>query len=224
MRQCLFLFLLTLCLHLHAHQMERYIKTKDGSTYFSLVTVGSIKERKAQDAFLDLLLRKLQRRDDNIPIYLLTDKFNLFVDRNGWFATIAYDTLRSPDPVFIEDYFFYRMEPSYRNEITRIKNPPSAKYQYDLLEPIDLWSSYDTNKAQIGVKIYNDYDYNGSTTGWDRLFTLVQYSIDHIEEIKKQQKRIVLPYPLPLFERTTYKPDVSILTIDTGLIQRIPLL
>jgi hypothetical protein len=221
----LFIFLLTFGQSLYANEVEQYVKTSDGITYFALISKGSVEERKMQDAFLDRLVQKLKRRDKNIPIYLWTDQFPMFFGKKEWFSTIAFDTLRSPDPGFIEDYFYFRMGAVYRKEITRYSKPPSNKYQLDLPEPIDLGSSYDTKTAPVGLKIYYDYGDNDSATGWDRLFTLVQYAIDHVEEIKEQQKRIVLPYPVALYDTTTsYKSQVSILTIDTNKIQNIPLL
>lgn len=200
------------------------MKTKNGITYFALISKGSVEERKVQDSFLDRLAEKLKKKDKEVPIYLWTDQFSMFFGRKEWFASIAYDTLRNPDPGFIEDYFYYRMGPAYKKEISRYSKPLSNKYQVDLPEPIDLGSSYDTRKAPMGLKIYYDYGDNDSATGWDRLFTLVQYAIDHTQEIKEEQKRIVLPYPIALFDTTSYKTEVSLLTIDTSKIQNIPLL
>jgi len=218
------IFVLTLCQSIHANEVEQYVKTKDGVTYFALISKGSVEERKVQDAFLDRLVKNLKRQNNDMPIYLWTDQFPVFFGRKEWFATIAYDTLRSPDPAFIEDYFYYRMGPAYREELTRCSKPPSNKYRVELPEPIDLGSSYDTKKPPIGLKICYDYGNNDSATSWDRLFTLVQYGIDHTQEIKEEQKRIVLPYPVALLDATSYKTQVSLLTIDTSKIQNIPLL
>jgi hypothetical protein len=109
--------LLILCCNAQANTVEQYVKTKEGITLFAFISTGSIKEQKIQDAFLDRLIEKLRRKDKSVPIFLLTDQFHLFFGRKEWFASIAYDTLSSPDPLFIEDYFYHRMGPDYRENI-----------------------------------------------------------------------------------------------------------
>jgi|GEM_PF-6034225 len=210
-----------------AHSVEQYVISKDGITLFTIIGAGSVEERKIQDAFLDRLIEKLERRDKSIPIYLMCDQFRLFYYQHvQWFATVAYDTLRSPDPAFLEDYLYYRMGSSGSKHIGRYLKPPSDKYKFDLAEPIDLGSSYETTVAPLGLKIMYDYGATDSLTGWDRLYTLTQYAIDHLEEIKRGQRRMIMTYPLTLYDvdMANYKAEVSLLTIDTGLIRNIPLL
>jgi hypothetical protein len=223
----IFLILVTLLTfngHVQANTVEQYVNTKDGITLYALISKGSVEERKIQDAFLDRLIQKLRRKDKSIPIFLLTDQFSLFdFSRDEWFASISYDTLRSPDPMFLENYFYYRMGPEYQQHIQQYSKPPSGKHKIDLPEPIDIGSTYNNNKAPLGLKIIYDYGVTDSATSWDRLYTLVQYAIDHINEIKDKQARIILPYPVSYLDTSIYKTEVSLLTIDTSLIRHIPL-
>lgn len=128
--------------------------------------------------------------------------------------------------MFIEDYLYYRMGPKYRERITEYTKPPSNKYQVNLNEPIDIGSTYKDEAAPLGLKIMYDYGPTDSLTGWDRLYSLVQYAVDHVEEIKRTQKRIATSYPVTVYfdDTTNYKTEVSLLTIDTGLIRKIPLI
>lgn len=98
------------CQSIHANEVDQYIKSKDGITLYVLISKGSVEEQKVLDSFINCLVKKFKRRNKNIPIYLWTDQFPLFFHSMKWFATIAYDTLRSPDPFFIEGYFYYRMD------------------------------------------------------------------------------------------------------------------
>lgn len=225
MKSLALLFILIFNNYVYANTVEQYIKTKNGITLFALYSKGSIEELKIQDAFLDRLIEKLKRPDKSIQIYLLTDQFRLFaLGRKEWFASIAYDTLRSPDPMFLEDYFYYRMGQDYREYITKYSRPPSNKYQIDLPEPLDLGATYNTRQPLLGLKIIYDYGETDSVTGWNRLYTLVQYAIDNIDAIKSQQKRIALQYPVTYMGETDYSPTVSLMTIDTNEIKNIPLL
>lgn len=217
------LFLIS-CNSIDASEVEQFVKTKNGITLFALNGKGSIEGRKMYTAFLEKLVESIKRPDENIPIFILSDQFSFFpLRRKDWFATIAYDTLRGPDLSFIENYFYYRMGENYRKEIFKFSTPISNKHQIDLPEPIDLGSTYDGKEPVLGLKIFYEYGENDSLTGWDRIYTLVQYAIDHLDQIKMNQKRIVFRYHAVTSEETEYVPRISLLTIDTFQIKNIPL-
>lgn len=221
----IFISLLIIHRNAHAHTVEPYEKTKKGITLFTYISTRSIEERKIQNAFLNQLTESLVWKNKRVPIYLIVDRLRLIHPLSDeWFASIAYDSLKPPDREFIEDYFYYRIGPYFREKILLYRKSPSDKYKVDLKEPIELASSYDDKKAPLGLKIIYNYSFSDSAKYWNRLYTLVQYAIDHIEEIKKDQKRIILPYPImEQFDELKYSPEVSLLTIDTSLIHRIPL-
>jgi len=221
----IFISLLIIHRNAHAHTVEPYEKTKKGITLFTYISTGSIEERKIQNAFLNQLTESLVWKNKRVPIYLIVDRLRLIHPLSDeWFASIAYDSLKPPDREFIEDYFYYRIGPYFREKVLLYRRPPSDKYKLNLKEPIDLGSSYDDKKAPLGLKIIYNYSFSDSAEYWNRLYTLVQYSIDHIDEIKRDQKKIILPYAImEQFDETNYNPEVSLLTIDTGLIHRLPL-
>ena len=206
-----------------AHSDELFSITKKGITLFCRVTEGSKEERLIYRAFLDQLTKRLVRADRSIPVYIWMDQFPLlFYRRDDWFATIGFDSLQIPDLTFLNDYFEYRMGAESRAWVEK-RNLVSEKYKTALMEPIDLGSTYDLNPKPVGLKVFYDYGFTDSTTGWDRVYSLVQYAIDHIDAIKLTQKRIALQYPNGIIEDTRRVPMVSILTIDTNLIKQIPL-
>lgn len=175
---------------------------------------------KMYDAFLDRLVQKLDRWDKDLEILLLIDRHGIFrQEGKDWFATMAYDTLRETDINFIEAYNFYRMDSdAYRYTVLQRSEgkPFPNKYRIDLPEPIDLNSTFSMEPGRIGLKIRYDYGYSDSATYFDRLYTLVQYGIDHLEEIRQEQQRMIMPYGLNDIR-------ISFLTIDTGKIKTIPL-
>src|SRR3712207_2987304 len=103
-RYVLLLMLLVCTFCLQAKTVEQYIRSEDGITLFAIISKGSLKERKDLDRFLDLLVKKLKRNDKQIPVHIYTDQFPFFWLRREWFASIGFDTLRSQDLRFIEDY------------------------------------------------------------------------------------------------------------------------
>src|SRR5688572_26248805 len=97
----LYFFFLVIPVNVFAHSVEQYVKRKDNVTLYAIITRESKEERKMMDAFLNQLVGKLKSNDRSVPIYLLADQFSFYNETNEWFASIAYDSLKSPDPVFI---------------------------------------------------------------------------------------------------------------------------
>lgn len=180
----------------------------------------SVFERKQQKAFLDRLVEKLNRKDTSLKILLLVNPLIMYP---GWgtenylFATLGYDRLQEPDMQFIQDYYDYRSENRAGREPTFYGRPSSEKYKVDLPEPLDISVSYNNPVSVIGLKVICGYVHWDSVITYDRIYTLIRYGINHIEEIKKYQDSIHIPYWLKGMA-------VSINTLDTGLIKSLPLL
>ncbi len=67
----------------------------------------SVFERKQQEAFLNRLVEKLNRKDTSLKILLLVNPMIMYPGwgtENYWFATLGYDRLQEPDMEFIKDF------------------------------------------------------------------------------------------------------------------------
>lgn len=219
MRQFLLpiMFLMT-CHSSFSNQNWQYKGVKDGIT---MIAVGgyedSIGTQRMYDAFLNLLVEKTRDTHRTFKILLLLDQPGIFYrSYYDWSATIAFDTLRQLDTEFIEAYNYHRMDGTHRSMLSSY-NLPSNKYVFDLPEPLDINASFSSGPNEVGLKIIYDYGESDSLTFFDRIYTLVAYGINNIEEIKKTQKRITLSY-----EQNNFK--VSLVTIDTSLIKSLPLI
>jgi hypothetical protein len=209
------IFLLFTVYSVKATSVRKYTKSKDG---FTLITTISGKEDSLIfDAFFERILSKLNRNDRNIPILLLIDYSGIKNNRmvNG-FASIAIDTLREFDPFFIGAYYYHRLGKSFDEFYHTYEPYPSKKYLMDLSEPIDINSSFDSTSL-TGLKIIYNYGAADSIIAFDRVYTLVQYGINNVDKIKNEQKRIAMDYEFGAAK-------ISFLTIDTGEINRLPLL
>jgi hypothetical protein len=225
MKLFLIIFLLFLTFSSNANTSWPYKYKKDGITLYASGSPDSIEVNNLFIPFLNRLVKKLKRPDKSFEIFLITDRFLIFpYYYDKWFGSIAWDTLREPDNSFLFDYYYYRVGGKTRELHFKNHTPNSKKYLTNLPEPIDIGSSYNTNKAPVGLKIIYNYAAEDSATVWNRLFTLVQYGIDNLEEIKKNQRRISVPLPMISYESIYPDKKVSLLTIDTAKIRRIPLL
>lgn len=180
----------------------------------------SVFERKQQEAFLNRLVEKLNRKDTSLKILLLVNPMIMYPGwgtENYWFATLGYDRLQEPDMEFIKDYYDYRSENRAGREHTFYNKPPSEKYKIDLPVPLDISVSYNDQVNVIGLKVICGYVHWDSVITYDRIYTLIKYGINHIEEIKKYQDTIHIPFWLKGMA-------VSINTLDTGIIKSQPLL
>ncbi|MBI1781422.1 MAG: hypothetical protein HYR66_08635 [Sphingobacteriales bacterium] len=219
------LLFISCCTFSRANTSWPYKYQKDGITFYATGSADSVEMNKLFKTFFNKLVNNLKRADKSYEIFLITDRFLIFpFFYDKWFGSIAWDTLRKPDNAFLFDYYYYRVGGENAKWHFRKGKPASTKYLFDLPEPIDIGSTYDTSKAKVGLKIIYNYAAEDSLTVWDRLFTLVQYGIDHIEEIKQTQKRISVPLPMMTYEPPNIDKQVSLLTIDTGLIRTLPLL
>jgi hypothetical protein len=202
-----------------AHMVWRYENTKNGITLIATGSLGdTIEVQRMYDAFLDRLSKKLKRPDKKLKILLLLDQPG-FANPNysDWIATIAFDTLRETDTDCIEGYYFPKTTGSQDitlQEVSSYKPMPVL-----LREPIDLNLSFDKTKTEVGLKIRYDYGETDSVSFFDRIYTLTQYGIDHINNIKTEQRRMVMDY----YDQN-YGITVSFLSIDTSKIKEIPLL
>lgn len=114
------------------------------------------------------------------------------------FITIAYDTLRDLN----SDYIF---ETSYSVE----------KLGSSKLPILDINATNLSDKSEVGIKIiYNSRLHSKVKVDFEEINRIVKYAVDHIEEIKKAQKRITVP-----FHANGYK--VSMVTLDTDAVWRI---
>lgn len=211
-----FILLLTLSLSVEATSIRKYTKSKDG---FTLITGISGKEDSLMfDAFFDRLLNRLKRDDKSIPILLLIDYSGIKNNRKGHgFASLAVDTLRIIDPSFIGAYYYHRLGKTFEENYQVYEPYPSNKYLTDLPEPIDINSSFQSMPSTVGLKIMYNYGAADSIIVFDRIYTLVQYGISNMEKVKREQKRIAVDYQFGTAK-------VSFLTVDTNVINRLPLL
>jgi len=210
------IFFLFVVFFAQANSVKGWSKSKDGLT---LITFISGKEDSLLiDAFFERLLTKLQRDDKSVPILLLIDCSGIKTNRKGHgFAAIAFDTLRGIDPSFINAYYYHRMGKAFDENYQVYEPYPSNKYLNNLPEPIDINSSFHSTPSTVGLKIMYNYGEADSVIGFDRIYTLVQYGIDNVDKIKKEQKRITMDYQYG-------SAKISFLTIDTSEINRLPLL
>jgi hypothetical protein len=210
------IFLLFIVFTVKATSIWKYSKSKGG---FTLITGISSKEDSLMiDAFFERLLNELNRDDKTIPILLLIDCSGIKNNREEHgFASIAVDTLREIDPFFIGAYYYHRLGKTFEEHYQVYKPYPSKKYLYDLPEPIDINSSFQSTPGTVGLKIMYNYGAADSILWFDRIYTLVQYGIDNLSKIKSEQKRIAMDYQFGVAK-------ISFLTIDTGKINRLPLL
>lgn len=216
MRHLLLLIVFSLCYQYSlCTQVWQYRKSRDG---FTMVATGgyedSVGNHKMYDALFKVLVHKTKSDRHGIKVLVILDQSVIHTSYYKWFATIAYDTLREVDREFIEAYSYYRRK-GYKNIIR--SNLPSERFKIDLPEPIDLNSTFQTGHADLGLKIIYESGLNDSISFFDRIYTLTKYGLKNINEIKKKQSRVVVPY-------SSDQIKVSVLTIDTSKIQSIPLI
>src|SRR4029079_10277481 len=82
-------------------------------------------------------------------------------------------------------------------------------------QPAPKWTiSNNKTERELGLRILYQSPQSDCSVYFDRIYSLIQYGIDHIEKIKKEQKRMEMRYDGYL---------LSVLSIDTTEIKKMPL-
>lgn len=192
-----------------ANEVSEYRQTKNGIT---LITVyGDDSERKILDAFLKRLAKKL-KRPSHLQIMIIVDSHS----QVPWSAVMGYDSLRF-DVDFIDD------------TLNPVPRDPAVEFFLDKNRPINTehkpvkkveisWNtSYHREKKDVGLKIlYTWSESDSNSIFFDRIYSLAKYGVEHLEEIKKTQKKMIVKYYLVWV-------DFWALTMDTSEIKKIPL-
>jgi hypothetical protein len=189
--------------------LEEYRETKNGVTLITVIPLHDSAQHKILDAFLRQLSKKL-KRPSQLKIMIIVD----IGFRPPWNAIIGYDTLRF-DLKFIDG----DCAPKKKNSVVILTNngPIDTSYKPPKEVAVDWSGSCDRTKKELGLKIlYKWWDSDSGSIVFDRIYSLAKYDSEHIEEIKKNQRRIEMKY---------YGGEwlFSVLTIDTAEIKRMPL-
>jgi hypothetical protein len=190
--------------------VEEYKNAKDGITLNTIISLRDTAGRQTLDAFLNHLCKKLKRSDQNFKILIAVDWIT-----ERWNGAIGFDTVRL-DYNAIMDYY----------------NPPSTGDTIDevVIEEIDNktvfadmpkelsapdWNiSYNKKEKDLGLKILYKCPISDTSVFFDKIYSLTQFGLDHLEKIKSAQKRMEVKYSgYPL----------SVLSLDTAEIKQIPL-
>jgi hypothetical protein len=133
--------------------------------------------------------------------------------RPPWNSIIGYDTLRF-DLKFIDG----DCAPKKAEEIALIENAPvDTSYRPPERVAIDWSGSCDRTNKDMGLKIlYKWRDSDSGSIYFDRIYSLAKYGSEHLEEIKRNQRRIEMRYYFGEWL-------LSVLTIDTSEIKKISL-
>jgi len=191
------------------NEVREYRETKGRIT---LVTYyGDDSEHKVLDAFLEQLSKTL-KTPKQLKIMIVVD-FNF---GKPWTAAMGYDTLRF-DLKFIDG----NCVPAKRDTVVEVvlteNTPVDTSYTPPKRVAVDWSGSCDRTNKDLGLKIlYKWFDSDSGSIFFDRIYSLAKYAVKHLEGIKKSQKRIDIEY---------YGGEwlLSVLTIDTSEIKRIPL-
>lgn len=155
------------------------------------------------DSILNQVLSKLNRKDTTLKILVLVNSERLSYPNSNLsnFISIGFDTLRQIDDEFISDYYF-----SKEGQIKK-KFPK-------LSEPLDINSTNSDTSKDVGIKIIYRLDYRQGEPNWSDIEKLIKYSEEHLEDVKRNQKRSDVRYDYNGWY-------VSLLTIDTVAINKI---
>jgi hypothetical protein len=192
--------------------VEEYKETKNNVTLITTISLRDSVQRRIFDSFLIHLGKELKKTNRKFKILILVD----WKTRN-WNGAIGFDTVRF-DYHFMVDYYY---PPRPKGDTTEVVLEQVSEKEVinTIYEPIRIappsWNgSYDKSEKDLGLKILYKSPISDSNVFFDRIFSLAQYGIDHVEEIKNEQKRMEMEYDGYL---------LSVLTIDTSEIKRIPL-
>lgn len=188
--------------------VEEYRESKKGITLITDIPLHDSAQRKTLDDFLTHLSKKL-KRPGQLKIMIIVD----IGFRPPWNAIIGYDTLRF-DLKFIDGDCI----PKKAEEVVLIENAPiDTSYTPPKEVAMDWSGSCDRTNKDIGVKIlYKWHDSDSGHIYFDRIYSLAKYGSEHLEEITRNQRRIEMKF---------YNGEwlLSVLTIDTAEIKKIPL-
>jgi hypothetical protein len=196
-----------------ADLVEEYKETKNGVTLITSISLRDSAQRRIFDKFLFHLGNKLKRPNRKFNILILVD----WKTRN-WNGAIGFDTVRF-DYNFMVDYYY---PPRPKGDTTEVvleqvseKDAIDTNYEPIRIEPPNWNGSYDKSEKDLGLKILYKSPISDSNVFFDRIYSLAKYGIDHLERIKNEQKGMEMGYDGYL---------LSVLTIDTSEIKRIPLI
>jgi len=136
--------------------------------------------------------------------------------RSPWNAIIGYDSLR-----FDIKFIVGECNPQKKDSISEVIINQNALIDTNYTPTKEIaadWSgSCDRTNKEVGLKIlYRWPESDSNTIFFDRIYSLAKYGSEHLEEIKRNQRRIEVNYYGRLWL-------LSVLTIDTSKIKKIPL-
>lgn len=144
---------------------------------------------------------------DELPtkIIILVDQLDFY--RPNEFSSIAYDTVRPIDLSYLHHI-------QKEGDKYLVKDVPSEKPDSQFSDTLDINATYEKGINEIGLKVIFSHSSLNTVYNYDRIFALVKYGIENVNDIKSKQGKVLL---------TSYgNSKVSITTIDTALIKSIP--
>lgn len=200
--------LISYSLLVYGNETREYMASKNGVTIVSGGSFDSVQSQKELNYFLDFLLSKIERRDNQIKIFIQTCCIGigrLKGDCRKEFIFVSYDTLLKRDTIYFDTSEVLTLQKDY--------NLPSAQnwvcnYLFPLIKNDDLYSQID-----VGLKIkYEGFD--AAINFYDRIIGIVVFSLSHVSTIKNSQKYYQMP-------GMVYGMNISILSLDTTLLNAI---
>jgi len=195
----------------YGNTTREYIASKNGVTIICGGSFDSIESQKRLNSFLDFILLKINRSDNQTKIIIQACALGfdrLKGDKRKEFIFVGYDTILKQDTIFFE-----KSELSYNQEIYNLK--PTQTWMYNEWFPLfKIDPIYSTNDVGLKIK-YLGYD--PSIEFYDRLIEIVNYSLTNIDKIKGEQKYYSIPY---FINKGAF---VSVLSFDTASLNRIEL-
>lgn len=186
-------------LHLYANEIWECTRSFHHVTIIANAgyedTLGT---QKRIDAFLRTIDSKLNLTKLPFKILILVEPGGLkpFKANNKSFSCIAYDTIRPVD-----------LSISHPDQYDTVGGVP-------IPDTVDYGVTNEKGLNELGLKIIYSEAYSDTLNQFDRIYTLVKYGVENIEAIKRTQKNLYFP---------SYGSHVvSIKTIDTALINKIP--
>jgi hypothetical protein len=203
------LFLIFLSPLVYGNETREYIATKQGITIISGGSFDSVKSQELLNEFLDFLLTKIKRKDNQVKIVIQTCILGIAHPKNekrSEYIFISYDTLLKRDTIYLEE-----SQLTHNQELFDL--PATKNWIYNSWFPLfDISKLY--SKTDVGLKIkYECYD--PSIDFYDRIIGIVSFATENISNIKNVQKNYYFPYFMEM------GMNISMLSVDTGLLNNL---
>jgi len=202
------IFTLTISSYARGNQDCIWTSSKAGVTIKYVAPCNFINQSKL-DSIVNEVVLLINRQDTSLKVWVLISQGQLsFPDREfSNFFSIGYDTLREIDDDFLFNY--------YQNQtiISEEANNGVNRFESRLV-PIDINSTNNKSKSNVGIKIIYDRDYRIGEPDWTDIMNAIVYASKNVELIKSSQKRDTVRY-------NTNGWYVSLLTIDTFAINKL---